>query len=188
MKKANLEPLSIAYRLLNPGLVVLVSTGDGNRDNLFTVAWNMPVRRDPPMVGILTGKRHHSYPLIEEAGEFGINVPDAALADAVLGCGSTRGGGDVDKFARFGLTRVKAEQIVPPLVAEAVASLECRVCQVVDMGPSTLLVAQIVRACASTTHFVDGQWSFESGLRLLHHLSGDRFCVSERAITGRRPG
>ncbi|MBW2263040.1 MAG: flavin reductase family protein [Deltaproteobacteria bacterium] len=188
MNKAEVKPLSSAYRLLNPGSVVLVSVGDGTRDNLFPVTWNTPVRQDPPMVAIVSGKRHFSYPLIVERGEFGLNVLQASLVDAVLGCGSTSGRDVEDKFARFGLTREKAGIIRPPLVEEAVASLECRVCQVVDLGSSAILVAQVVRALASTEHFREGQWRFDSGLELLHHLSGSRFCVTVSEITGRKPG
>jgi len=188
MTKAEIQPLKTAYRLLNPGSVVLVSVGDGTRDNLFPVTWNTPVRQDPPMVAIASGKGHFSYPFIAELGEFGLNVMQASHVDAVLGCGSTSGREVEDKFARFGLTREKAGIIRPPLVGEAVASLECRVCQVVDMGSSAILVAQVVRALASTEHFREGQWRFDGGLELLHHLSGSRFCVSDREIKGRRPG
>lgn len=177
MEKANVD-VSVAYRLLNPGSVVLISVSDGERDNLFPVTWNMPVRKDPGLAAILSGKRHFSYPFIERTGEFGISVPDASLVDAVYGCGTTSGRDVPDKFARFGLNRQKAERIRPPLVREAVATLECRVCQVVDLGGQALLIAQILCAHASERHFHRGNWTFENGLRLLHHLGGRRFAVS----------
>ena len=188
MNKAEVKPLGNAYRLLNPGSVVLVSVGDGKRDNLFPVTWNTPVRQDPPMAAIVSGKRHFSYPLIVETGEFGLNILQAPLVDAVLGCGKTSGRDVEDKFARFGLTREESSIIRPPLVEEAVAGLECRVCQVVDLGSSSILVAQVLRAVASTEHFREGQWRFDRGLELLHHLSGARFCVTVREVTGRKPG
>jgi flavin reductase (DIM6/NTAB) family NADH-FMN oxidoreductase RutF len=187
MTKAPIEPLSNAYRLLNPGPVVLISVGDGETDNLFAVTWNMPVRKDPGMMALLSGKKHHSYPFIERTGEFGVNVPDADQAEAVLGCGSVSGAKEPDKFGRFGLTRQPATRIKAPLVTECVANLECRVCQLVDLGTSTLIVAQILAAVADTRHVQRGQWSFDNGLRLLHHLSGGRFCVSGEAITARAP-
>lgn len=186
MKKDEIEPLSIAYRLLNPGCVVLVSVGDGERDNLFPVTWNTPIRQDPPMVGIVSGKRHFSYPFIAERGEFGLNVPDASLRDALYGCGTTTGSKVPDKFGRFSLSREKPRFIKPPLVAEAVANLECRVCQIVDLGPSAIVVAQVVRAVASTDHFQDGHWTFDRGLTLLHHLSGNRFCTSQTVVSARK--
>jgi flavin reductase (DIM6/NTAB) family NADH-FMN oxidoreductase RutF len=97
------------------------------------------------------------------------------------------GAKEPDKFGRFGLTRQPATRIKAPLVTECVANLECRVCQLVDLGTSTLIVAQILAAVADTRHVQRGQWSFDNGLRLLHHLSGSRFCVSGEAITARAP-
>ncbi|MCP4605600.1 MAG: flavin reductase family protein [Proteobacteria bacterium] len=186
MEKSKVEPPLNAYRLLNPGSVVLISVGNGERDNLFPVTWNMPVRKEPGMVAILSGKRHYSYPFIAETGEFGINIPDASITDAVFGCGRTTGSKVKDKFARFGLSRQKSVHIKAPLVAEAVANLECRVCQVVDLGTSSLVIANILDARASTEHFRDGNWIFENGLKLLHHLGGDRFCVSDSVIVAQK--
>src|SRR5512137_1126652 len=158
--------LTKAYRLVNPGCVVLVSVGDGKVDNLFPVTWNMPVRSDPPMVAILSGKDHYSFPIIARTGELALNVPDASIVDAVLGCGMTTGADVPDKFARFGLSRRPPSRIAAPLVAEAVAHLECRISQVVDMGDSALLVAQVLAAAVDPRHFHDGRWRFDQGLRL----------------------
>lgn len=185
MRKVKVE-LEAAYRLVNPGSVVLISVGDRERDNLFPVTWNTPVRKDPPLLAIVSGKGHHSYDFIARTGEFGVNIPDAGMVDAVLGCGSISGRTGVDKFERFGLTRRAATRIKPPLVEQAVANLECRVCQVVDLGTSSLLIAQVVAAVASEARFVRGHWKFDDGLELLHHLSGDRFCVSDRVLVGQK--
>ena len=186
MKKVEVKP-SHAYRLLNPGCVVLVSVGDGTNDNVFPVTWNMPVRKEPPMVALLSGKSHHSYPMIEKTGELGINIPEASIVDSVLGCGLTSGRKIKDKFGRFSLTRQRADHIRPPLVEEAIANLECRVCQVVDLGSSAILVAQVVSAVASPDHFDEGEFRFDRGLRLIHHLGGKRFCVSDTVIVGKMP-
>ncbi len=187
MKKVNLEPAGAgAYGLLNPGSVVIISAGDGKVDNLFSVTWNMPVRKDPSMVAILSGKRHYSYPFMATTGEFGVNVPTAGLVDAVLGCGTVTGHDGVDKFERFGITREKAQKIKAPLIEEAMANLECRVSQVVDLGASSLLIAQVVAARVAEDHYKDGQLVFDNGLELLHHLGGNRFCVSDRMVLGKK--
>ncbi len=183
MNKITIESAPNGYRLINPGAVVIISVGDGSQDNLFSVTWNMPLRRDPGMLAILSGKRHYSYPFIERTGEFGVNIPGAEIVDAVLGCGRTTGSKVPDKFERFGLTRRKADTIKAPLVNEAVGNLECRVCQVVDMGASSLLIAQILAAHVAEDHFKDGGWCYDNGLELVHHLGGDKFAVSTREIT-----
>ena len=170
--------------LLNPGCVVWVSAGDGASDGVFTVTWNMPVRKAPVMVAIECSQNHHTYQFIRKTGEFAINIPEAGMVDAVLGCGKVSGKSGVDKFEKFGLTRDRAEKITAPLIKEAFANIECRVSQVLDMGSSALLLAQVVSTQVDERHFVDGRLTFDNGLELLHHITGDNFCVSSRLLKG----
>ena len=179
--------LSEVYHLLNPGPVVLVSVKHGDRDNLFPVSWVMPACDDPPVVALLVAREHFSFPLLEQSGELGINIPTLPVLDAVYGCGKTSGRDEPDKFARFGLTREVSAEIGAPLVAECVAGIECRVDRIHDVEGSALIVARAVAARAAPDCFRDGDWRFETGLALCHHLSSARFCVSERVATARRP-
>jgi flavin reductase (DIM6/NTAB) family NADH-FMN oxidoreductase RutF len=174
--------VSNPHRLLTPGLVLLITSGDGEDDNIFSVAWNMPLRKSPPMVAILSGKGHYSYSLIMKTGEFGINIPDAGLAEAVVYCGRNSGRDVPDKFAGAGLRRVKAREIKAPLVEEAVARMECRISQVVDMGYSSLLIAQALHSQVLKKCYPDGRWDFGNGLELIHHIGGDEFAVSDHSM------
>lgn len=180
-----IKPMKLStgsYRLLNPGSVVMVTVGNGEQDNLFAVTWNMPVRKDPPMAAILSGKGHYSYEFIRRTGEFGLNVPDASLAEAVYRVG-TRSGADLgDKFQYAGLHRESPRVIKAPLVRESVGALECRVCQVVDLGASALVVAHILAAWADPKYFDGENWRFDQGLSLLHHLGDNAFCVSRDTL------
>ena len=142
----------------------------------------MPVRKDPPLVAIESGKAHYSYPFIARTGEFGINVPSAHIVKQVMAAGKISGAKTDDKWTSAGLTRQAASQIKPPLVAEALANLECRVCQVVDLGASALLIAQVVAAVADKDSFENGQWKFNKGLELLHHLGGNRFSIARECV------
>lgn len=185
MYKEVVEP-KMAYRLLNPGAVVLVSGGDSQGDGVFAVTWNMPVRKNPGTVALLSGKRHWTYAFIERTGELGINIPDASLTDAVYGCGTTSGHKGVDKWTRFGITRQAPTHIQAPLVEECIATLECKVEQIVDLGASALIVAQVLEAKADPRHYPKGSWSFDNGLELIHHLGGDRFGVTDRVVKAKR--
>ncbi|HNR12377.1 MAG TPA: flavin reductase family protein [Thermodesulfobacteriota bacterium] len=182
MEKRKIESLSEATRLINHGPCLIISVGDKTKDNLFTVAWNMPLRKDPPLVAIETGKGHYSYDFIARTGEFAMNVPPATIIKSVVAAGTITGAAVEDKFQKVGLTREAAEHIKAPLVAEAVANLECRVCQVVDMGASALLIAQVVSARVSCGLFDENGWNFTNGLQFMHHLGGSHFAVSERKI------
>jgi flavin reductase (DIM6/NTAB) family NADH-FMN oxidoreductase RutF len=186
VKKTAIAPLSLAYRLLNPGGVVLVSVGDGQRDNLFTVAWNMPACDDPPVAALLSSRDHFSFPFIERTGELALNIPGADILDAVYGCGKTSGAEVADKFARFSLHRETAAALHVPLVAEAVANLECRVDRIVDVEGCALIVARVVSARAADEHFRDGDWCFDRGLALVHHLTSNRFCLSQTVREAKR--
>jgi flavin reductase (DIM6/NTAB) family NADH-FMN oxidoreductase RutF len=187
MTKTLIEPVTQAYRLLNPGSCVIISVGDQEGDNLFAVTWNMPVRKDPPMMALVSGKRHHSYSFIARTGELAVNVMHAEHADAVYGAGTYKGAREEDKWAKVGLTREPATRIKAPLVAEAVASIECRVAQVVDLGASALVVSQILAAHVQPQHWSAQGFRWDSGLRLLHHLSGPAFTTSGEPLEASRP-
>jgi flavin reductase (DIM6/NTAB) family NADH-FMN oxidoreductase RutF len=186
VRKLPIEPLASAYRLLNPGVVVLVTVGDAEHDNLFPVSWNMPVQRDPGMVALCVDTAHYSYPFIERTGELGLSVPDESLLDAVYTAGTVSGADVADKFARCGLRRARPQVIGAPLVDDAVAVLECRVTRRIDLDGAALVLAKVVFAAADPVHFRDGSWVFDQHLRLLHHLGGDRFCVSDRVVHAQR--
>lgn len=181
-----IEPLSTAYRVLNPGCVTVISVGDGTDANLFAVTWNMPVRKSPPMVALLSGKRHHSYGFIERTRELVINVLHADQVDALYATGVLSGALVADKWARCHLTPEKAISVTAPAVAEAIATLECRIQQIVDLDTSALLIAEVAAASADPRYW-DGGWRWDNGLRLPHHLSGPEFTVSSELIRARKP-
>ena len=122
----------------------------------------------------------------QNTGEFAVNVMHANHVDALYSTGMYKGAKVSDKWEKVGLTRESAEVIKVPLVAEAIAVLECRVAQVVDLGQSSLLVAQIVAASANPQHWRDGGWFWDNGLRLLHHLSGADFGVTSEPIRAKK--
>ena len=95
MERKTIAP-GYANRLINNGPVVLVTCG---RDphNIITVAWITSVSSTPPLLAIAIGKARYSRQLIDESGEFVVNVPPASLLDSVWKCG-TISGRDADKF------------------------------------------------------------------------------------------
>ena len=78
-----------AGNMLYPLPAVLVSVADkAGKQNLFTVAWTGTVCSDPPMVSISVRPERYSYHMIEETGEFVINLTTEKLAYATDGRGS----------------------------------------------------------------------------------------------------
>ena len=174
-KPVNLEE---AVRLINHGPCVIVSVGDSEADNLFTVAWNMPVRKNPPHIAIESSMSHHSFSFIERTRELCINVPAANIADSVLAAGKISGADVEDKFTEVGLTRESSVIVKAPRVAEAVGHLECRVSKIIEFESSALIIAEVVAASADDTLFENGIWQPDKGEGMLHHLGGSAFAVS----------
>ncbi|ANE55358.1 MULTISPECIES: flavin reductase family protein [Methylomonas] len=123
-------PLNQAFTLIEPGPVVLVTTNDGQRDNVMTISWTM-VMDFTPRFAITTGPWNHSYQALSESNECVIAIPALDLIDQVVGIG-TCSGADTDKFATFGLTAMRGKQVAAPLIRECLANIECQVVDIVE--------------------------------------------------------
>ena len=64
--------------LLAPLCPALVTCGTMENPNVLTVAWTGIVNTLPPKTYISVRPERHSYGLIEQSGEFVINLPTAA--------------------------------------------------------------------------------------------------------------
>lgn len=132
-----------AGNMLNPVPAVMVSVADQNhRPNIITVAWAGTVCTNPPMVSISVRPERYSYHMIEETGEFVINLTTEKLAYATDYCG-VRSGRDVDKFKELHLTPEKAEHVSAPLIGESPVNIECRVVKKETPGSHHIFLAEV---------------------------------------------
>ena len=84
--------------MLYPVPAVMVSCArKGERPDIITVAWAGTVCSNPPMVSISIRPQRYSHDIIEEPGEFVINLVTEKLARACDWCG-VRSGRDTVKF------------------------------------------------------------------------------------------
>jgi flavin reductase (DIM6/NTAB) family NADH-FMN oxidoreductase RutF len=175
--------LSKAYRLLNHGPTVLVTTAHGSQRNIMAAAWNMPLDFDPPKIAIVIDKNTYTRELIEASGSFVINVPCRAQAAMVVQVGSSSGrellGKSPDnKYAAFDLPIMPATNIHAPLLAGCVAWLECKVIPEPHIQNTyDLFLGEVVAAYADERVFSNGRWHFEGHdeLRTIHHVAGGGF-------------
>jgi flavin reductase (DIM6/NTAB) family NADH-FMN oxidoreductase RutF len=121
--------LGKAFTLMEPGPVVLVTTHDGERDNVMAISWTMVVDFTPAFA-ITTGPWNYSYSALRKTRECVIAIPTVDLIDRVVGVG-TCSGADTDKFDLFGLTRVKGKHVRAPLIEQCLANIECKVVDIV---------------------------------------------------------
>ena len=134
--------------LLSPVPAALIGSGaeegSGLVQNLMTAAWAGTVCSDPPMVSVSIRPSRYTYELVEKSGEFTVNLTDRGLLKAADYCG-VRSGREEDKFARCGLTKVRAEGLrLAPAIAESPVYLACRVQNRLALGSHVMYIGEIV--------------------------------------------
>lgn len=182
--------LNQAYRLLNHGPTVLVSTAYGNQRNVMAAAWNMPLDFNPPKIAIVIDKNTYTRELIEASGHFALNVPCRAQAEIVVKVGSNSGrelvGKDAcDKFAAFNLPTFTASEIEAPLLEGCIAWLECRLIPEPHIQSTyDLFLGEVMAAHADERVFSNGRWHFDGHdeLRTIHHVAGGAFMAIGEAF------
>lgn len=153
MAKISFKPGNMLY----PLPVVMVSVADqAGHTNIITVAWAGTICTNPPMVSISVRPSRYSYHMIEETGEFVINLTARALAYAADYCG-VKSGRDVDKWKETGLTPVKSDIVKAPCIAQSPVNIECRVVRKEQLGSHDLFLAEVAAVHA------DEQYMDEKG-------------------------
>ncbi|HAE80442.1 MAG: flavin reductase family protein [Clostridium sp.] len=125
-----------------PAVMVTVQDGEG-KSNIITIAWTGTVCTNPPMLYISVRPERYSYHMLEETGEFVVNMTTKKLAKAADYCG-VRSGRDVDKWKETGLTPEKAQAVSVPLIAESPVNIECRVKDVLKLGSHHMFLAEVL--------------------------------------------
>lgn len=131
--------------MLYPLPVVMVSCAkEGQKPNIITLAWAGTVCSDPAMVSVSVRPERYSHSIIEESGEFVINLVTEKLIRSCDWCG-VRSGRDVDKFEACRLTALPAQKLErAPLIAESPVNIECRVTRKIPLGSHDMFLAEVV--------------------------------------------
>ncbi len=140
MEKEIWKPGNMLYPL--PAVMVSVADPRG-RHNIITIAWAGTVCTNPPMVSISVRPERHSFGILQETGEFVVNLTTRELVYATDYCG-VKSGRDVDKFRELGLTALPAREVGAPLIGESPVNIECRVRTVTPLGSHHMFLADVV--------------------------------------------
>lgn len=179
-------PVERAYRLINHGPTVLVSSANGASRNVMAAAWQMPLGFDPPRAAVVIHRSAHTHRLIAASGRFVLNVPVRALAAQVLAIGD-RSGRDGDKFDALGLEVLPGEPEWPPRVAGCLAWLACQVVPEPHLQESYGMFIADIRAAWADPAVYDGQWHFDDpAMRSIHHVDEADFFATGEAFTVNR--
>jgi flavin reductase (DIM6/NTAB) family NADH-FMN oxidoreductase RutF len=169
-------PVSDIRRFLEPGPVVLVSSAFKGERNIMTLGWHTPMEFTPALVGCVIAESNHSYALISGSKECVINVPTLELAATVAKIGNCSGA-DVDKFKKFKLTAVDAEQVQAPLIAECYANFECKLADDRLCEQYNFFIFEVVKAHAAVA---------PKNPKTIHYRGGGMFMVAGRSLNLRR--
>lgn len=165
-----------------PVPAVLVTSADGERQNVFTAAWTGIVCSNPPRTYVSVRPDRYSYELIRKSGEFCINLPTSYMARLVDFCG-VKSGREFDKLGKLNLTAEPSTEVSCPSIAECPVTLECRVFEEKELGSHTMFLADIVAVT------VDGKILDEKGrlaiekANLMTYGHGTYFALGKRIGT-----
>ena len=165
--------------LLAPVPSVMVSCGrKGERPNIITLAWVGTVCSEPPMCSVSVRKERYSHALIQDSGEFIINLCGKKnLADMDY-CG-VKSGRDEDKFAVRGLTPLPVEGFEAPAIRECPLYLACRVEKVLELGSHDLFLGSI-RRVGVKQELMDGQGRIDySRAELVAYNHGNYYALGQ---------
>jgi flavin reductase (DIM6/NTAB) family NADH-FMN oxidoreductase RutF len=114
---------AITATLPCPAVILTAAAGE-RRDAMTATAFF--VSEVPPLLSVSVARHHLTSELIEQTGEFVVNLPTPEQVEMVRKVGSTHGR-HLDKFEEFGLATEPSERVAAPRMAGSYASLECRV-------------------------------------------------------------
>lgn len=165
-------PLSKVYRLIEPGPVVLVTTAHKGRANVMTLSYHMMLCHQPPVIALDLGPWNYSFKALRATKECVIAIPTVDLASKAVEIGNCSGE-DIDKFQSFGLTPVPAKKVTPPVIAECLANIECRVSDASLVRKYNLFILEPVKA------WIDPN---RKERRTIHHKGDGTFVVDGRVL------
>ena len=139
MSKESWKPGNMLY----PVPAVMVSCKrPGEKSNIITVAWAGTVCSDPAMVSISVRPERYSHDIIEETGEFVINLVTEKLTKSCDWCG-VKSGRDVDKLKEMKLTEYISEFMDTPAIAESPVNIYCKVIKTERLGSHDMFIGEV---------------------------------------------
>lgn len=175
MPKKEWKPGNFIY----PIPAVLISCGNMEQSNIFTVAWTGIINTNPPMCYISVRPERFSYNIIKNTGEFVINLTNRELAYATDWCG-VRSGAKYDKFKEMKLHKEKANHVSCPLIRESPVSIECKVKEIRKRGSHDEFVAEILSIDADEK-YIDEKGSFDiSKCNLIAYANGGYYSLGKK--------
>ena len=107
---------------------ILITTKNGDFVNSMTIGWgHLGIDWSKPIFVAYVRESRHTKTMLENHGEFTINVPLGNVDKNILGFCGSKSGRDLDKIQELGLHLVDSDVVSVPGIAELPLTLECKV-------------------------------------------------------------
>jgi flavin reductase (DIM6/NTAB) family NADH-FMN oxidoreductase RutF len=175
-------PTSKVYRLIEPGPVLLVTTGSlaDSTHNVMTIGFHMVMQHEsPPLIGISLGPWDASFAALKKHRECVLAVPSVEMAGVVVDIGNcSADDGEKSKWERFKLDALPAGKIKAPLVGgpDIIANIECVVEDTKMVSKYSMWVLKPVKA------WINPEKKPGEGGKMFHHRGDGTFVVDGKIL------
>ncbi|MGI5837204.1 MAG: flavin reductase family protein [Chloroflexota bacterium] len=117
---------------------LLISIDKQGKASGMTIGWgSLGIIWRQPIFTVLVRHSRNTFNLVEDSGDFTVNILPPSLKEA-LGYWGRVSGRNEDKWAGSGLNPAPSRQVRSPIVEQGILHFECRVVHRHDMVPSNL--------------------------------------------------
>lgn len=127
--KKQIDPFDYANEIMHAVKSgVLLTTKNESLLNTMSISWGtMGIQWGLPIFTVFVRGCRHTKSMLDETGEFTVNIPMEAVDKNIIRVCGTKSGRDTDKFALLGLTPEDPVVISTPGIRQLPLTLECRV-------------------------------------------------------------
>jgi len=107
---------------------ILLTTKAGDTVNTMTIGWGkLGIEWNRPVFIAYVRETRYTKQLLEESGEFTVNIPYGDVDSKILGYCGTKSGRDTNKIQDLSLTLIDSDMVQVPGIQELPLTLECKV-------------------------------------------------------------
>lgn len=184
------HPSSTMYKLIIGSIVPrpigwISTVNEQGQPNLAPFSFFNGVSGSPPHVLFCPtirgtdGGRKDSLHNVRATGEFVANIVTEDLAEA-MNISATEFPPDVNEFEAAGVTTAPSQAVRPPRVAESPVNFECKVAQIVDIGPGgsggNVVIGEVLHIQVADRVLFNGDKVDIEKLRPIGRLAGSSYC------------
>jgi len=176
-------PCGKAYKMLNSGTVILISTADAKGNyNLTPIAWQCPLDfNDISKFIFVSDITHKAFTNIIETKKFVIIIPHIENKQIIIDCGSCSGK-NVNKIEKFKINFFKSPKFNLPVIENCIGYIECELIKIIEEDGVGIVISKSINAYADKNAFKDRLLSEKIEGKTIHHLGSKIFITTGNQI------